>query len=112
MGSNRASQEGALQMKKEETKVCIVDFITGTVLGVDGLYYCEASNGRIEKACNQDESARSLASRKKGSLHISVDLMDALLHKDVVRIGELLHWDVEVDNGGQIVLYTGVKDRS
>jgi hypothetical protein len=96
-------------MGKNNLHACIVDSITGTVLDGSGLYYCEASDKRIEEARESDSSAHDLAMRRQGSVHISPELMDALLHNDVEQIGELLGWGVETDNDGQIVLYTDVK---
>ena len=90
-----------------KTEACIVDCTTGTVVDHTNLYYCEASEKRMKKALDSDSSAFDLAKRARGSVRINPFLLQALLSNDIPAIARSFGWDMETDNSGQIVLYTG-----
>lgn len=84
----------------------VIDQTTGTVLGADNLTYVEATERQLDKACDSDHGAFMLAQRKTKTYHISPELLDALMRNDPEAIALCLGYQAEVDNSGQVVLYT------
>ena len=68
----------------------VIDATTGTVLDCTNLYYVAASESRLDQASNSDSSAFQLTRRKKDTLWINPNLLEAILRRDAEAIGRLL----------------------
>ena len=95
-------------------QLAVFDATTGTVLAPDNLIAVLATEKQLDKASNSDSDFALAAAN--GS-RISYQLLRLIASgkrptaDEVQMLADIFGWDVEYDNDGQMVIYTGTKAR-
>jgi hypothetical protein len=95
-------------------QLAVIDATTGTVLAPDNLIAVLATEKQLDRVSENDSDAFDLAA-KKGH-RVPCDLLHLIASNkrptqaEIELIASLFGWDVEYDNDGQMVLYTGTED--